>query len=230
MTKSSGFTLIELLVTLTVAGILLAIAAPAFRTTILNSARDSRTDEFLQAITFARSKAVTLRRSVVMCTAANPMADKPVCASKNGWENGWIIFIDREDGPGSRGVLEDLDADSNRDGDRSELDADLNGDGGVNASDAIIQRRERLITSKEAQLPIQSRFSLRGNRPVRDKIAFKAGGLVNGVAGSIVACDSREFKEHARIIVIAAPGGRTQILSPDDPRARSLSVRDCLRS
>ncbi|MGQ0618552.1 MAG: pilus assembly FimT family protein [Panacagrimonas sp.] len=225
MTKSSGFTLIELLVTLTVAGILLAIAAPSFRNAFLNSARDGRVNEFVESLVFARSKALALRKPVIMCRSGNPMAATPTCGTGDGWENGWIVYVDRD----RSGALGPMDADSNRDGALTILgDADLNGDGNIGAADAIIQRRERLISVDESSVPVALRFTLRGNRPVKDKILFADDGGIT--AGSLAACDSRGLTQDTRVVVTSR-AGRVQSLVYDlsDPRVREISVRSCLR-
>lgn len=228
MTKPSGFTLIELLVTITVSGILLAIAVPSFKSSLLNSARDSRTQEFIEALVFARSKAVALRRSVVMCASDNPTAAIPVCNGSKGWESGWITFIDRN---GSE-KLEKEDADSNNDNAVDTLDADLNGDGKLrDASDAIIQRRGRLISAAEARLPLDKRFTLRGNSNVKEKIVFRAGGITYTI-GSFAACDSRgEFLKYARVVSIGT-GGRVRALGPNlsNEKKSDVPISDCLRS
>lgn len=224
--KRPGFTLIELVVTLAVASILLAVAAPAFHNAYLNSVRASRTNTFVEALSFARSQAVALRRPVVMCRSDNPMAAVPHCSGTQGWEDGWLIFLDRNRvGTGTTNQIDALDADSNRDGVLSLSDADLNGDRSLDASDAIIRRRERLVTADEADLPAESRYSLRGNANVATRIAFDSGGI-SANNGTIVACDARGFG-YARVIVVST-GGRIQSMDHDDTRVPP-GIMTCLR-
>lgn len=85
-----GFTLIELLVTISVAGILLVVAVPAFREMILGNRLMSLTHETARAINLARSEAIKRGLRVSMC----PSADGTNCANDGRWEQGWILFAD----------------------------------------------------------------------------------------------------------------------------------------
>lgn len=81
-------TLIELLVAMAVAIILMTMAVPSFRTTILNNQMATQSNEFLTALRLARSEAIKRGRPVTICHSANG-------ASCDGdWEDGWIVFSD----------------------------------------------------------------------------------------------------------------------------------------
>jgi len=81
-----GFTLIELMITITVLGILLAVAVPSFTDAVLGSKLRSYANNFLASVYLARGEAIK-RNSVVN-----------LCASSNGtsctgdWEQGWIVL------------------------------------------------------------------------------------------------------------------------------------------
>lgn len=77
-----GFTLIELLVTLTVAAVLLMVAAPNFVSFQRNSELTSATNSLVGAINAARGEALKRGRSAVVI----PMS--------GSWNNGWTAFID----------------------------------------------------------------------------------------------------------------------------------------
>jgi len=97
MGKSAGFTLIELIVTLTVAGILAAIAVPSFKTTIQNNRLATESNDLLGAMLYARSQAI----SGGSHDSTTPPLDVAVCASTltgtnpscdtTDWSKGWIV-------------------------------------------------------------------------------------------------------------------------------------------
>lgn len=79
----SGFTIIELMVTLVVAAIILALAVPSFGDFIANNRLTTTTNNFVTAISFARSEAVK-RSNVVRVVAISP-------TSANEWGGGWQV-------------------------------------------------------------------------------------------------------------------------------------------
>ena len=104
----SGFTLIELLVAITIGSILLALAVPSFTTVVQNNRRAAYVNEFVGALIFARSEAVTLRRPVVICRSRNPNDAAPTCDSGSdgrGWHDGWVIFSEPPP-PAANGVFD----------------------------------------------------------------------------------------------------------------------------
>ena len=97
--KQQGFTLIELLTVMTIAGILLAAAVPAFTTTIRNNRLAAQTNEFVYALKFARAEALKRGIAVTVCRSA----DRTSCATGGtaSWESGWIVFA-KTQGPRPR--------------------------------------------------------------------------------------------------------------------------------
>lgn len=99
MQKQRGFTLIELLITLSIAVILVSLAAPSFSRLIKSNSMSSGVNTFMSDLRFARSESVRLGGGVVMCRSDDPEAAAPACGAglgpnNNGWVSGWIVFQD----------------------------------------------------------------------------------------------------------------------------------------
>lgn len=84
---SAGFTLLELLVTITIVGIIMAIAVPSFQNTIQDSRRNAALSEFRESIQLARDEAVARNASLTLC-ASN---DGSTCSNANTWEKGYVL-------------------------------------------------------------------------------------------------------------------------------------------
>ena len=86
--KSRGFTLIEVLIVLTVAGILLAVVVPSFRTVIERSRVSTEVNAFVSDLQFARSEAIKQGIPVSLCASTNGTT----CSTENTWHKGWLVF------------------------------------------------------------------------------------------------------------------------------------------
>ncbi|WP_116808738.1 GspH/FimT family pseudopilin [Steroidobacter cummioxidans] len=94
----AGFSLLELLVTLSVAGILLGLAAPVFNGMLLDSQRTVAVNSFVHSIYLARITAATQARTVSICRSI----DGETCSNATAdWQHGWIVFLNtnRDDPP-----------------------------------------------------------------------------------------------------------------------------------
>lgn len=111
--KYKGFTLTELVITVTIVGILSALAAP----NLIDFVRDNRltgvANDLISDMLLARTEAIKRNAPVVICKTSDATAANPVCdtTAANPWTNGWIVFVDTNnsgtrDSPG--GTLETL--------------------------------------------------------------------------------------------------------------------------
>jgi len=89
--RSAGFTLVELMVAITIAAILIAIAAPNFTDTVRANRVQSQLSDLRGDLNFARSDAVSRGRYVTLC----PSNDNYQSCSGN-WGDGWFIFIESD--------------------------------------------------------------------------------------------------------------------------------------
>ena len=68
LSPAAGFTLIELLVTISVASVMLAIAAPSFRDMSIRNSVSSYTNDMIASVNYARSEAVRRGLPVSICS------------------------------------------------------------------------------------------------------------------------------------------------------------------
>lgn len=90
--RCAGFTLLEVLITASIASILIASAVPNFVSMTKNSRLSTSVNEFAASLYLARSESLKRGQRVVMCKSAGG-AD---CTNDGSWEQGWIIFEDRD--------------------------------------------------------------------------------------------------------------------------------------
>jgi type IV fimbrial biogenesis protein FimT len=85
-----GFTLIELVVTVTIAGILAAIAIPSFISIINNNRLTASANDLVTAFNLARSEAI--KRGIQVTVRRKG-------ANLQQWESGWDVFVDSDNPP-----------------------------------------------------------------------------------------------------------------------------------
>jgi type IV fimbrial biogenesis protein FimT len=88
--RAPGFTIVELMIALVILAVLLAIAAPSYRTLMLDSRMTGEANEFLTTLTFARSEAIKRNGRVTVCKSAAGTS----CVTSGNWAQGWIAFVD----------------------------------------------------------------------------------------------------------------------------------------
>ena len=94
--NSFGFTLVELIITITIVGIMSALAAPALTTFIANQRLSSQANDLVSDLAFSRSEAIKRASGVTLCKTTDPNAASPACDTTAGatWTAGRVIFID----------------------------------------------------------------------------------------------------------------------------------------
>lgn len=90
-----GFTLLELLIVISIAAILMLVAAPSMVDMQKRGMVKGLSRDVVSAINYARGEAVSRNKLISMC----PSSNGDTCASSSDWSNGWLIFID--DGAGA---------------------------------------------------------------------------------------------------------------------------------
>jgi type IV fimbrial biogenesis protein FimT len=104
---SHGFTLIELLVSITVAGILLGIAIPAFNSFVQNDRDTGQANSLVQSLSYARSEAVKRAspNGITVCQSASGAA-----CDAGPWTEGWIVIYVDPVTPAKTAVLQAVPA------------------------------------------------------------------------------------------------------------------------
>lgn len=92
MQRTRGFTIIELMTVVAVLGVALGIGVPAMNQFILDNRLTSQLNSLSSALAVARSEAIKQNQRTVVCVSS----DGATCAvSGTDWNNGWIVFVDR---------------------------------------------------------------------------------------------------------------------------------------
>lgn len=84
-----GFTLTELMIVVAIAGITMALALPSFNDALVRNRLASQTNDFIAAVSLARSAAVGANAGGGICAAND---DQTACGAS--WANGWIVWVD----------------------------------------------------------------------------------------------------------------------------------------
>jgi len=100
--RPGGFTVVEVMVALAIVAILVGVAAPSFRTALMNMRMSAAANDLIADLSFARSEASKLNVTVFICASTNNVQCNTI-----QWNRGWIIFPDL-DGDRRRDANEDL--------------------------------------------------------------------------------------------------------------------------
>jgi type IV fimbrial biogenesis protein FimT len=89
--SSRGFTLIELMIAVGLTALLLSMAIPALDSFTTNARQTSAINDFVSSMHIARSTAVTTNFRVTVCASSGGSNCEAV-----SWDQGWIVFGDRD--------------------------------------------------------------------------------------------------------------------------------------
>jgi type IV fimbrial biogenesis protein FimT len=130
---STGFSLLELMMVLTIAGILISIAIPNYRSFLQSKAVQLQIDALTATFRLARSEALRRGQWVVLCRSTASATAQPTCSSSappQDWATGWLLFVDQ------------------------------NGDGAQSGDDAVIHV-QRAFTSGVSMIPSTQAYTAR---------------------------------------------------------------------
>jgi type IV fimbrial biogenesis protein FimT len=97
MKRQSGFTLMEVLFTMMVAGILVGLGVPSFKTSVQNNRLVSQANDLLGMLLYSRSQAVLSNDNVTVCASNNTNTSTPSCSGTD-WSKGWIVCQEASNG------------------------------------------------------------------------------------------------------------------------------------
>jgi type IV fimbrial biogenesis protein FimT len=85
---NKGFTLIELIITLTIAGILMAVAAPSMFTFVSSSRLTTQINDLIVDLSLTKSEAIKRNTTTGICVTS----DGTSCAAGTSWVSGWRVY------------------------------------------------------------------------------------------------------------------------------------------
>lgn len=100
---AAGFSLIELIVSIVVVVVITTVAIPSFISLVNNNRLTSQANEFLAAVTLARTEAIKQNENMVFCHSA----DGANCSAppSEGWV-GWLVHDTVDNTPIATGIIQ----------------------------------------------------------------------------------------------------------------------------
>ena len=134
----------ELLITIAIAAILVAVAVPSFKNSLLRNSVEAKQRALQSDLSLARTEAVSRGKTVAVCGSD----DGTSCSSSSDWSSGWIAFVD--DGSGTGATAGDGDRDGDEEiirfhGDASDNAINLKDSGGSTQNVLAFNPRGHLL-------------------------------------------------------------------------------------
>ncbi len=185
--RPHGFTLVELIITLTIIGIMAAVAVPSMNNIIQDHRLSGQVNDLVGDINYARSEAVKRGANITICkqdsSTTNPQCNTTTSAA---WSAGRVIFIDTD------------------------------GDGQVDTSPApgetVLRNRERLSGNNTLTSAGTTENLAIPNHNAANRIVYTSTGLttiITNEEASLRFCDSRGVNK--TLTVLINPTGRSRI-------------------
>ncbi len=83
----------ELIITLTIAGILAALAVPAMQAFVLDQRLTTQANDFIADLNLARSEAIKRASNITICKQGGTLTS-PACNAAAAWATGRVVFVD----------------------------------------------------------------------------------------------------------------------------------------
>ncbi len=176
-----GFTLIELLITLTIGGILLALAAPGMNNFIQDQRLSGQANDLIADLNTARSEAIKRGVNVTICKQ-NSSSSSPQCNTTiaTPWTAGRVMFIDT-----TTGTV-----------------------GQIDAAETVLRNQQALagnntLTTSTYNTTV-SPLTIQSTNAVANLIVFTGSGLTTiatGNEGWFRFCDSRGINKAITVMV-----------------------------
>ena len=99
--RAAGFTVLELMISISIIGIILALAMSSFDDLIKRHQANEAVHDMAAIIAYVRSEAIKKSQVVTLCKSADELS----CGGD--WSDGWLIFVDNNK-DGSRSLDEEL--------------------------------------------------------------------------------------------------------------------------
>ena len=149
-TNKSGFSLVELLITISIAAILLTLAAPSFTSFINRNRLTTASDELIASLSYARSEALKRRSTTTLCAKSSTGTLCDTSGVSEDYATGWLVFLDC----------------NNNNAYDTTLVCDTNGDGTPDSPDELLRITEAvegdITISGDAQHTANIQFGLSG--------------------------------------------------------------------
>lgn len=91
--REQGFTLPDVLITVSLMGVLSAVAVPAYKSMHIKNRFASEVNALVGSLHYARSESIKRGQDVVICATQNSAADRPTCSENGNWHEGWMVFV-----------------------------------------------------------------------------------------------------------------------------------------
>jgi type IV fimbrial biogenesis protein FimT len=86
---NKGVTLIELIIVLTIAGVLVTLAAPSMQSFVTSNRLTTQVNDLLADISTARSEAIKRNTDTGICASTSGTS----CTASGNWASGWLVYF-----------------------------------------------------------------------------------------------------------------------------------------